>query len=379
VFINCSEKSSDPSKSLAMLNILIGDSSPYNHTFMSTNVSFNGDSCSGTISSGFSEGRFDIPVIELGYNIKTKVYSYMDGSRYKNNTYYLENSQYYEMDDISSKYDSEPSFVRYVSFTKSSITPFGYPVGIFTVYFDIPNHGTDNLVDISCDISLIQELNVILDDFIKTVFIAGEDVSPYNPIDVHLLKDCPLSFTSFTAPVFFDDVVPTDFDEATHSIHLRNRNYVERLGIFEDFITGEDIDNNENDETGFCFDPCMDCREGTWGEIAISGRRCTPALVHKTCYSKSPIRISTQIQNITISCGKVLWETRNGTCPFGINTNTSMGKTMKIPRLVRYSVIAITSFSGLCTVLGISSLIGLLFHNARSILELIQTQAWVKP
>ena len=151
VYINCSAKSQDPKKSLASLNIKIGDNSTHNSSFVSSNVLFEGNSCSGTVQSGVFDNYFVMPIVELGSGVKVKVASYMDASHYKNESNQLGDPQYPKLADFVSEEDPDPSLVRYVSFQKQSVTTVGYAIGFFSVYFKSPEFGTEYFINISWD------------------------------------------------------------------------------------------------------------------------------------------------------------------------------------------------------------------------------------
>jgi len=108
----------------------------------------------------------------------------------------------------------------------------------------------------------------------------------------------------------------------------------------------------------YCFDPCLDCTEGAWGRVVISGKICQPRDAQDSCKSRAKVKINVTGKMEHVSCGAATFdEDRNGTCSFAMNVNGLDNGVLTVPENVMTGTTIIIAASMIFTVIGASSLI----------------------
>jgi len=113
-----------------------------------------------------------------------------------------------------------------------------------------------------------------------------------------------------------------------------------------------------NKSGDYCFDPCLDCTEGAWGRVVISGKICQPRSAQDSCKQRAKVKVNITGKLEGVSCGAASFDTeRNETCAFAMNSNGHENGVLTVPDVVMNITTVIISLSIILTVVGASSLI----------------------
>jgi len=116
----------------------------------------------------------------------------------------------------------------------------------------------------------------------------------------------------------------------------------------------------------YCFDPCLDCTEGAWGRVVISGKICQPRDAQDSCKARAMVKINVTGKLEGVSCGAASFdEDRNGTCSFAMNVNGMDNGVLTVSDNVMIGTTIVIAASIIMTVIGASSLLARIVFSCR--------------